>query len=143
MPKNKSHRGLLKRIKLTKSGKVRFKAPNSRHLKSNKRGEEVQSYRKSRYAASGDLRFLKKLLHRGLRSEERSIADAEAREAAAAGAGATTAGATTAGATTAKAKPAAKSKPAAGAKPAASASAAKAPAAAKPAKPAAKPAAKK
>ncbi len=138
MPKNKSHRGLLKRIKLTKSGKVRFKAPNSRHLKSNKRGEEVQSYRKSRYAASGDLRFLKKLLHRGLRSEERSIADAEAREAAAAGAGATTAGATTA-----KAKPAAKSKPAAGAKPAASASAAKAPAAAKPAKPAAKPAAKK
>ena len=133
MPKNKSHRGLLKRIKLTKSGKVRFKAPNSRHLKSNKRGEEVQSYRKSRYAASGDLRFLKKLLHRGLRSEERSIADAEAREAAAAGAGATTA----------KAKPAAKSKPAAGAKPAASASAAKAPAAAKPAKPAAKPAAKK
>ena len=45
MPKQKSHRGLLKRIKLTKSGKVRFKAPNSRHIKSNKTGTQVQSYR--------------------------------------------------------------------------------------------------
>jgi large subunit ribosomal protein L35 len=82
MPKQKSHRGLLKRIKLTKTGKVRFKAPNSRHIKSNKTGEQVQSYRKSRYARSGDLRFLKKLLNRGLRSEERSVADEKAREAA-------------------------------------------------------------
>ena len=57
MPKQKSHRGLLKRIKLTKSGKVRFKAPNSRHIKSNKTGTQVQSYRKSRYARTGDLHF--------------------------------------------------------------------------------------
>ena len=48
MPKNKSHKGLLKRVKITKSGKVRFRAPNSRHLKSNKEGTEVQSYRKNR-----------------------------------------------------------------------------------------------
>lgn len=82
MPKQKSHRGLLKRIKLTKTGKVRFKAPNSRHLKSNKTGTELRSYRKSRYARSGDLRFLKKLLGRGLRSEERSVADEKIREAA-------------------------------------------------------------
>jgi large subunit ribosomal protein L35 len=84
MPKNKSHRGLLKRIKLTKSGKVRFKAPNGRHLKSNKTGVAVQSYRKSRYARTGDLRYLKKLLSRGLRSEEKSIADEKARAATAA-----------------------------------------------------------
>ncbi len=81
MPKNKSHRGLLKRIKLTKSGKVRFKAPNSRHLKSNKTGVAVQSFRKSRYARTGDLRYLKKLLSRGLRSEEQSVADDKARAA--------------------------------------------------------------
>lgn len=81
MPKNKSHRGLLKRIKLTKSGKVRFKAPNSRHLKSNKTGTAVQSFRKSRYARSGDLRYLTKLLSRGLRSEEQAVADANARAA--------------------------------------------------------------
>ena len=81
MPKQKSHRGLLKRIKLTKSGKVRFKAPNSRHIKSNKTGTQVQSYRKSRYARTGDLRYLKKLLNRGLRSEEQHVADEKAREA--------------------------------------------------------------
>jgi large subunit ribosomal protein L35 len=84
MPKQKSHRGLLKRIKLTKSGKVRFKAPNSRHIKSNKTGTQVQSYRKSRYARSGDLRYLKKLLNRGLRSEEQHVADDKARAKAAA-----------------------------------------------------------
>lgn len=82
MPKNKSHRGLLKRIKLTKSGKVRFNAPNSRHLKSNKTGTEIQSYRKSRYARTGDCRFLKKLLSRGLRSQEQAVADDKARLAA-------------------------------------------------------------
>jgi large subunit ribosomal protein L35 len=82
MPKHKSHRGLLKRIKLTKSGKVRFKAPNGRHLKSNKTGTAVQSYRKSRYARTGDLRYLKKLLCRPLRSEEQHVADDLARASA-------------------------------------------------------------
>ncbi|MDA1007509.1 MAG: 50S ribosomal protein L35 [Planctomycetota bacterium] len=70
MPKNKSHKGLLKRVKITKSGKVRFKAPHSRHLKSNKTGTQVQSYRKNRYARGGNLRELKKLLFRPLRSQE-------------------------------------------------------------------------
>ena len=67
--------------KHTKSGKVRFKAPNSRHIKSNKTGTQVQSYRKSRYARTGDLRYLKKLLNRGLRSEEQHVADDLARAA--------------------------------------------------------------
>jgi len=74
MPKNKSHKGLLKRVKITKSGKVRFRAPNSRHIKSNKEGREVQSYRKNRYARSGDLKALSKMLFRPLRSEEQAEA---------------------------------------------------------------------
>ncbi len=82
MPKNKSHKGLLKRVKITKSGKVRFRAPNSRHLKSNKEGMEVQSYRKNRYARSGDLKALSKMLFRPLRSEEQAEA-AELKSAAA------------------------------------------------------------
>jgi large subunit ribosomal protein L35 len=82
MPKNKSHKGLLKRVKITKSGKVRFRAPNSRHLKSNKEGTEVQSYRKNRYARSGDLKALSKMLFRPLRSEEQ--AEVAERKAAAA-----------------------------------------------------------
>ena len=84
MPKNKSHKGLAKRIKISKNGKIRFGRPHSRHLKSNKTGVQIQSYRKKRYARSGDLRYLKKLLNRGLRSEERHVADDKARAKAAA-----------------------------------------------------------
>lgn len=75
MPKNKSHKGLLKRIKITKSGKVRFRAPASRHLKSNKTGTQVQSYRKNRYARAGDLKALSKMLFRPLRSEDQHEAE--------------------------------------------------------------------
>lgn len=75
MPKNKSHKGLLKRVKITKSGKIKFKPPRSRHLKSNKTGLQVQSYRKSRHARSGDMGAYEKLLFRGLRSQEQHEAD--------------------------------------------------------------------
>ena len=77
MPKSKSHKGLLKRIKITKSGKVRFRRPHSRHLKSNKTGEQVRGYRKARYARAGDMGRLGKLLFRPLRSQEKSVADAK------------------------------------------------------------------
>lgn len=82
MPKSKSHKGLLKRIKITKSGKIRFRSPNSRHLKSNKTGVAVRSYRRPRYARAGDMKRFSALLFRPLRSQEQSIADAAAREAA-------------------------------------------------------------
>lgn len=70
MPKQKSHKGLLKRIKITASGLVRTGRPHSRHLKSNKTGAQVQSYRKARYARRGDLGTLEKILGRPLRSIE-------------------------------------------------------------------------
>ncbi|MFO0829904.1 MAG: bL35 family ribosomal protein [Phycisphaerales bacterium] len=88
MPKNKSHKGLLKRIKITKTGKIRFRAPNGRHLKSNKTGTMVQSYRKNRYARGGDLGALSKMLFRPLRSEEQAEAEelrVEAQKSAEAG----------------------------------------------------------
>lgn len=81
MPKHKSHKGLLKRIRISKTGKVRFRPPNSRHLKSNKSGTQVQSYRKNRYARRGLLRRLSLLLRRPLRSQEQHMADLAAREA--------------------------------------------------------------
>ena len=70
MPKNKSHKGLAKRIKISKKGKIRFGRPHSRHLKSNKAGTQIQSYRKRRYARSGEIRALSKLLFRPLLSQE-------------------------------------------------------------------------
>ena len=82
MPKNKSHKGLLKRIKITKSGKVRFRRPNSRHLKSNKSGAQVRSFRQPCYASSGDMSRLGTLLSRPLRSREQADADAKAKEKA-------------------------------------------------------------
>src|SRR5262245_1841071 len=72
MPKNKSHKGLQKRIKITKTGKIRFRAPHGRHLKSNKTGTKVQSYRKNRYAHAGDLVALSKMVFRPLRSEQQA-----------------------------------------------------------------------
>lgn len=78
MPKNKSHKGLLKRIKISKSGKVRFRRPNSRHLKSNKSGAQVRSFRKPQYARSGDMSRLGTLLFRPLRSQEQSKAEERA-----------------------------------------------------------------
>ncbi len=72
MPKNKSHKGLAKRIKISKTGKIRFGRPHSRHLKSNKTGVAIRSYRKKGYASSGDIKALSKLLFRPLLSRELS-----------------------------------------------------------------------
>ena len=81
MPKNKSHKGLLKRVKISKTGKVRFRKPNSRHLKSNKSAKSRRSYRIPQYARAGDIKRLGTLLFRRLRSQDQSEADRAAREA--------------------------------------------------------------
>ena len=80
MPKSKSHKGLLKRIKITKSGKIRFRRPHSRHIKSNKTGAQIRSYRNPSYARSGDMGRLRTLLFRPLRSQEQAAADAKKAE---------------------------------------------------------------
>ncbi|NBX37329.1 MAG: 50S ribosomal protein L35 [Planctomycetes bacterium] len=84
MPKQKTHKGLTKRIKVTKTGKVRFYSPNSRHLKSNKRGVTVQTYRKGRFARDGDMKMYGKLLNRGLLSQQQHASRKESPAAEAA-----------------------------------------------------------
>lgn len=81
MPKNKSHKGLLKRVKITKSGKIRFRKPNSRHLKSNKSGKQNRSYRLPQYARAGDIKRLGTLLFRPLRSNDQAAAEAREKKA--------------------------------------------------------------
>ena len=81
MPKNKSHKGLLKRVKITKSGKIRFRKPNSRHLKSNKSGKQNRSYRLPQYARAGDMKRLGTLLFRPLRSQDQAAAEARDKKA--------------------------------------------------------------
>jgi len=66
MPKMKSHKGLLKRVRVTAKGKVKFRKSKSGHLLSHKRGEKLQDLRKATCAKRADMRRLSKMLHRNL-----------------------------------------------------------------------------
>lgn len=67
MPKNKSHKGLLKRIRISKTGKARHRAAGHKHLSSHKTGKRLRHLRKDRYMAGPDAKRLEKLLFRRLR----------------------------------------------------------------------------
>jgi large subunit ribosomal protein L35 len=93
MPKNKAHKGLLKRVRISKTGKVRHKSANHKHLRSGKGGKRLRQLRKDPYMASPDAKRLEKLLFRRLRGRtqprtalRRSPSPAERREAEAAAA---------------------------------------------------------
>ncbi|MHC4989652.1 MAG: large ribosomal subunit protein bL35 [Planctomycetota bacterium] len=62
MPKNKPHKGLLKRIRLTKSGKVRLRRAGGRHLRSHKTGKLRRDYLRPKYAAPGEMRRIGRML---------------------------------------------------------------------------------
>lgn len=95
MPKNKKHKGLLKRIRISKTGKVRHRSAGFKHLRSGKSPNRLRRLRKDPVLASPDAKRLEKLLFRRLRGRtqpraaiRRSPSPAQrraAREAAAAG----------------------------------------------------------
>lgn len=62
MPKNKSHSGLLKRCRVTKTGKIKLWRPFGRHLRSHKRKSLLRSYRKPHYASPSEYKRLAPLL---------------------------------------------------------------------------------
>jgi large subunit ribosomal protein L35 len=67
MPKNKMHKGFLKRVRISKSGKVRHRTAFHKHLSSAKTGKRLRQLRKDRYMASSDAKRLEKMLFRRLR----------------------------------------------------------------------------
>jgi large subunit ribosomal protein L35 len=67
MPKNKSHKGFLKRVRISKSGKVRHRSAYHKHLSSSKTGKRLRQLRKDRYLSNPDAKRLEKLLFRRLR----------------------------------------------------------------------------
>lgn len=67
MSKNKSHKGLQKRIRISKTGKVRHKVAGHKHLRSGKGGKRLRQMRNQPYMASADAKRLEKLLFRRLR----------------------------------------------------------------------------
>ncbi|HEX7010419.1 MAG TPA: 50S ribosomal protein L35 [Phycisphaeraceae bacterium] len=66
MPKLKSHKGLLKRVKVTARGKVKFSKAGAGHLLSHKSGDKRRKLRQKAVAKRGDIPRLEKMLHRPL-----------------------------------------------------------------------------
>lgn len=62
MPKNKPNKGLLKRIRVTKSGKIKFRRAGGRHRRSHKSGTLLQSYRRPCFAGRSEARRLGAML---------------------------------------------------------------------------------
>ncbi|NOX59610.1 MAG: 50S ribosomal protein L35 [Planctomycetes bacterium] len=60
--KMKSHKGARKRLKLTASGKVRYRRSFGGHLMSTKSGDRKRRLHKPAYLAKGDARRVKELL---------------------------------------------------------------------------------
>ncbi|MGI9012728.1 MAG: large ribosomal subunit protein bL35 [Phycisphaerales bacterium] len=70
MPKNKSHKGLLKRIRITKSGKVKLSRAFGRHKKSHKSATLIRGYRSPKYAPAAEAGRIGAMLNRNVLSEE-------------------------------------------------------------------------
>ena len=64
--KHKPHKGLLKRVKVTATGKVKFRAANNGHLRSKKTGRKISALRQKKVAKPGDVVRFEAMLHRSL-----------------------------------------------------------------------------
>lgn len=82
MPKQKSHKGLLKRIRITGKKKIAFHKANSGHLRSVKGAKKLMGYRKKSIAKTGDMRRLQKMLNMRLTPGDRPEAPKAKAEAA-------------------------------------------------------------
>ena len=70
MPKNKMHKGILKRVRVSKTGKVRHRSAFHKHLSSAKTGKRLRQLRKDRYMVRPDAKRLEKMLFRRLRGRK-------------------------------------------------------------------------
>lgn len=66
MPKLKTKKGVSKRFKLTKKGKIKYHGGGKSHLQTNKSGSRVRKLRKSQSLVNKkELGYLKKMLPYG------------------------------------------------------------------------------
>ncbi len=65
MPKMKTHKGLKKRVKVTATGKVRYKRANSGHLMSWKTGDHCRAMRRPAILKGAVQKYMKILLGEG------------------------------------------------------------------------------
>jgi large subunit ribosomal protein L35 len=77
MPKFKPHKGLLKRIRITKSGKIKGRVANGSHLRSSKSPTRLRDMRKGRvFNSKGVLRRVEHLLGMRPTSAKRAAGEA-------------------------------------------------------------------
>lgn len=67
MSKNKPHKGIMKRVRVSKTGKVRHRSAYHKHLSSHKSGKRLRQLRNDPYLTSGEAKRFEKLLFRRLR----------------------------------------------------------------------------
>ncbi len=67
MPKNKSHKGTIKRIRISKTGKVRHVTAGRGHFRQRKAAKRLRQLRRDRYMRGPDAKRYEKLLFRRLR----------------------------------------------------------------------------
>jgi large subunit ribosomal protein L35 len=70
MPKNKSHKGILKRMKITKTGLVRHNRAFGKHLRSGKSAKRLRRLRQDKYLSNPEAKRLERLLYRRLRGRD-------------------------------------------------------------------------
>ncbi len=63
MPKLKTRKGVAKRVKLTKSGKVKISKTNRRHILTSKIKKRKRQLRKATYLSHADEARIKLMLH--------------------------------------------------------------------------------
>jgi len=73
MPKNKSHKGLAKRVRISKTGKVRHRAAYHKHLSSRKSAKRLRQLRKDRNVVASEAKRFEKLLFRRLRGRNQPL----------------------------------------------------------------------
>lgn len=73
MPKLKTHKGLLKRVRVSRTGMVRHRSANHKHLSSHKSGKRLRKLRKDPYVANPDAKKFEKLLYRRLRGRTQPL----------------------------------------------------------------------
>jgi large subunit ribosomal protein L35 len=74
MPKNKSHKASLKRIRLTKTGKVKHNRAFGKHLRSHKSGKRLRRLRQDKFMSNPEAKRFEKLLFRRLRGRDQARA---------------------------------------------------------------------
>lgn len=70
MPKAKPHKGLLKRIRVSKTGKVKHNKANYKHLRSHKSPTRLRRLRKASYMSTAETKRISRLLMRRIRGAE-------------------------------------------------------------------------